>query len=95
MLNPPGRRFGPLQVAGKAVMYALNVALWVGAVLFALLPGAPRPLKVVVTVFPWALAFFFVVMVRYVEARYLLPAYPLYYAALGHLLAGVRPRAVP
>lgn len=95
MLNPPGRRFGPLQVAAKAVMYALNLALWAGAVLFALVSAAPRPLKVVVTVFPWALAFFFVVMVRYIEARYLLPAYPLCYVALGHLLAGVRPRPVP
>lgn len=95
ILNPPGRRFGPLQVAAKAVLYALNVALWAGVVLFALFSSAPRAVKIVVCAFPWAVAFFFVAVVRYVEARYLLPGYPLYYVALGHLLGGARSPAVP
>jgi hypothetical protein len=94
MLNPPGRRFGPLQVVAKAVMYALNVALWASGVLFAF-SAAPRGLKVLVCVFPWAIAFFFVAVFRYAEARYLLPGYPLFYVALGRLLAGAGPRAVP
>lgn len=95
MLNPEGRRFGPLQVAVKAALYGLNVALWLGTLAFVLFAAAPRALKIVALVFPLSLVVFFLVVVRYAEARYFLPAYPLYYAALSHLLAGIWPRAVP
>jgi len=94
MLNPEGRRFGPLQVGVKAGMYALNVALWLGALVFGLFASAPRALKVLVSVFPLSLVVFFVVLIRYVEARYFLPAYALYSVALCHLAAGAWARAV-
>lgn len=93
-LNPEGRRFGAVQVAVKGAMYVLNAALWLSVPIFCLFTTASRSLKLLSLLFPLSLLVFFLLVIRYMEARYFLQAYALYYVALAHLLVQGGPAAL-
>ncbi len=79
-LNPDGG-FSLVQVALKAVMYLLNLLLF-GALFAGLFVKGPAGLKALCVGFGLGALVFVVYGLRYVEARYMLQAYPFMYMLL-------------
>jgi hypothetical protein len=73
------------QVVAKGALFALNVSLWLGSLAAVFL--ARGPLRILLAVFPTATLAYLLLELRYVEARYLLQCYPVFY--LGASLAFV------
>lgn len=88
-LNPEGRRFSAVQVGIKAMLYALNAALWASYFVFLLSARRPPALRAVMAVFPLGALVYVLLIQRYLEVRYLLQAYPFFTVALADGLVRV------
>ena len=86
-LNPAGGNFSFLQKIIKALMYALNVALFFSALFFLFFCKGQTELKFIISTMV-VLTFFSLVYFfnRYLDARYLLPLYPFLYISLSYFV---------
>lgn len=87
VLNPPNREFNFLIIATKGAMYLLNVALFLGFIIFCIAGFRNYPSFVILcSVFIITKLGYLIFINRYSEARYLIPIYPMFYASFAFCL---------